>query len=162
MREVTMLYSEYKKLYSDHKTVYGSYDRTNKTIIVKLPDDVEYTPTPKQDTTRWVEITINPNNVSWFENSVLIKMPHKSDYNKWEMWVSRKLVKIRGGMNVLLVKENFSFQLKRKGYNPKNIGVEELAEAFNCKLSEQEYPELHVPETLEPIEPNVLEDLKDD
>jgi hypothetical protein len=157
VKEVKMLYRDYKSLYSEYKTVYGSYDKNDKTIIVKLPDDVDYTP---QEQEKWIEIRISPNNVQWYDNSVLVKLPYRSRYRGWKMWCTRKLVKQQGGTVVLVCKEDFTFRI-HKNKKVIMIGAEELAECFGVSFAEQEEPELHVPDALEAVPCEALEELRD-
>lgn len=154
-----MLYRDYKNLYSDYKKVWNSYNSNDKTIIVTVPDEFEYH-LPVIE--KWNEIKISKNNVAFFKNSVLIKLPNKSNYKKWQLWVSSKLIRYSGETVVLRFKDDFEFIIKRKGYEPFKLNGEDLFEVFNMPFSDMEYPELHVPETLKPIIPIVLEELRDD
>lgn len=154
-----MLYRDYKNLYSDYKKVWNSYNSNDKTIIVTVPDDFEYK-LPVLE--KWNEIKISKNNVSFFKNRVLIKLPNKSNYKKWELWVSSKLIRYHGEMIVLRCKDDFEFIIKRKGYEPLKLNTEDLFEVFNIPFADMEYPELHIPEVLKPVTPIVLEELRDD
>lgn len=154
-----MPYSEYKKLYGKHKTVYGSYNNADKTIIVKLPDDVEYTSEQPKEREQWLEIEINPNNIKQYTDTyVLVKMPYRSEYRNWVMWVSKKIFK----SNKLIFKPDFTFKISKNCETKKEIQANELLEVFSCSVYEQEYPEIHIPEKLEPIHCEALEELKDD
>ena len=153
-----MPYRDYKNLYGNCKTVFGSYDKRSKTIIAILPDGVEYTPPERE---KWIEIRISKNNVKWFDNSVLVKLPYHSRYRGWEMWCSRKLVKQDGGTVILFCKEDFVFR-SHKRQEQMEIGVDELAECFSVSFAEQEEPEIHIPDRLEPVECIALEELRDE
>lgn len=153
-----MPYSVYKKHYSQYKKLYGSYNKADKTIIVKLPDDVEYIPVEPTES-EWLAVKVNPNNIKcWSDTSACIKLPYFSEYRNCEMWVTRKLVKKDGGMYKVTFKENFSFKVKRKSGEEIEILAGDLIEIFGA---EQEYPEMHVPGILEPIKTQVLEELID-
>ena len=159
MKTVTMLYRDYVRMYSEYKKVYGTYDTKNKTIEVELPDDMQYI--PSSETEEWKSVYISKNNVSIFNDKVLIKLPNKSEYKKWEMWVSRKLVRVKGETVELRCKVDFEFTIKKKDCNPLKITAEELAELFKAPFSEQEYPEIHTPKKLEPIKREALAELID-
>lgn len=154
-----MPYSEYKKMYGEYKTVYGSYNNADKTIIVKLPDYVEYTHIERTES-EWLAVKVNPNNIKcWSKTSACIKLPYQSEYRNCEMWVSRKLIKKGNGMYNVTFKEDFSFRIRKKSGDEIEISACDLIEIFEAY---QEYPEIHVPEKLEPIKPQVLEELKDE
>lgn len=156
-----MPYSEYKKLYGKYKTVYGTYDNEKKTIVVELPDDVEYVPIQKKHIEKWHEILININNLKRFRNSCLIKMPYCSEYRNWVMWCSEKLIHNHEDYVSMSVKESFCFTIKNDT-EQKEISGSELISIFDISLSDQEEPELHIPKKLEPVKTEALEELKDE
>jgi hypothetical protein len=158
MKEVRMLYRDYKALYSGYKAVSGSYRKSDRTIIVRVPDKVEYT-LPELE--RWLEIPINQNNVKWFADNVLIKLPYRSQYSRWELWCSTKLVKDDGWRVLLRCKESFTFKIRKNGAEME-IGAVDLADVFGVSLADQEEPEIHVPEKLEPVPCEALEELIDE
>lgn len=159
MKEVTMSYSEYKKLYGEYKTVHGSYNKADKTIIVELPDNVEHTHIERTDS-KWLAVKVNPDNIKcWSKTSACIKLPYQSEYRNCEMWVSRKLIKKDNGMYKVTFKEYFSFRIRKKSGDEIEISADDLIDAFKAN---QEYPEIHIPEKLEPIHCEVLEELKDE
>lgn len=44
MKEIRMPYRQYRAEYSRFTSVHGSYDEDDKTVLVRLPDKIEYTP----------------------------------------------------------------------------------------------------------------------
>ena len=92
----------------------------------------------------WKNIEINVQNIDFnTEKSVLIKMPHNSDYDGYKFWHPSKLV--RNGSNSYAVKigytDDFIFKLKKFGngkYNKfkvideKEITAEEFEKSFKC------------------------------
>ena len=158
MKQVTMPYAEYRAKYHEYQTVLGSYDARNETIKVELPDDVEFTPIESTEN-EWLSVEVNPDNIKcWSNTSVCIKLPYQSEYRNCEMWVPRNLIKKNEGMYTITFKEDFSFRIRKRSGNEIEMLAGDLVEVFK---SEQEYPEIHIPEILEPIEPKVLEELID-
>lgn len=158
MRKTKMLYKDYKKLYSRYKTVYGSYNSDDKTIVVKLPDNVEYVPAETDSVPEWVEIMIDADNVKCKTNtSVCIRMPYCSDYKGYVLWISNKLFHDYYGRCSIMVKKDYVFRVKGKGKD-KEISFDELAEAYTHS---QGYPEIHIPEHLEPVYTEALGELRD-
>lgn len=157
---VTMPYAVYKRQYSRYKTVYGSYNGRDKTIIVNLPDNVEYAP-PEQSENAWIKIPIAQGNVKCVgAKSTLIKLPYHSDYRNYEVWVSSKLIRKKGNYE-LIVKPDFDF-VARKGDEEIEINGEDLARIFNVSNPEQEESKIHIPEILEPTKCEALEELIDE
>lgn len=158
MNEVKMPYSVYKKQYSQYKKLYGSYNKVDRTIIVKLPDGVEYTPT-EQTESEWLSVNVNTNNIKCWSNAfACIKLPYQSEYRNCEMWVTKKLIKKVGGMYQITFREDFSFRIRKKSGCETEILGGDLIEIFGA---DQEYPLLHIPDKLEPIKQEALEELKD-
>ena len=165
-----MPYAEYKAKYHEYQTVLGSYSARDKTIQVELPDDVEYEPDKSFEELKWHKVRISENNVSYFDSYVLIKLPYRSDYRHFTICVSRKLVRKDGGMVALSVREDYTFKAKKKGrgrYNKseaieeKELSADDIIDIFGCSVYDQEEPELHTPEILQPEIVEALEELID-
>ena len=128
----------------------------------------------------WKNININKQNVDVeTAKSVLIKMPHNSDYDGYKFWHPSKLVRKGRNSNSLSIGYNdqFTFKLKKYGkgkYNKKEvideieIDVDEFEEAFGVmdkNITSKNYVnefETHKPEQLNPVESKVEGELLDD
>lgn len=128
----------------------------------------------------WKNININSNMVkAQSERSVLIAMPHSSDYDGWCFWHPAKLVREGRHSAALSIgyTDEFVFRLKRYGHGKWNsrevvaeqeIGAEEFEQAFgvvdgNIKAPEEKNPyETHKPAELKPEASKVAEELEDD
>lgn len=128
----------------------------------------------------WKNININKQNVDVeTAKSVLIKMPHNSNYDGYKFWHPSKLVRKGRNSNSLSIGYNdqFTFKLKKYGkgkYNKKEvideieIDVDEFEEAFGVmdkNITSKNYVnefETHKPEQLNPVESKVEGDLLDD
>jgi hypothetical protein len=90
----------------------------------------------------WKNININKQNIeAKTERSVLINMPHKSDYDGYSFWHPAKLVRKGRHSNAVSIgyTDEFKFKLKKYGkgrYNQsevireKEINAEEFEKAF--------------------------------
>lgn len=130
--------------------------------------------------TTWKSININANQVKAETcRSVLIAMPHNSDYDGWVFWHPAKLVREGRHSAALSLSytDEFVFRLKRYGHgkwnrnevlDEKEIGAADLEEAFgvvdeNIKAPEEKNAyETHKPAELKPAEAVVPEELKDE
>lgn len=128
----------------------------------------------------WKNIDINTNLIkAETARSVLIAMPHSSDYDGWCFWHPAKLV--REGRNSAAASigytDDFKFRLKKYGRGKWNsrevvgemdVPASEIEAAFgivdeNIRAPEEKNPyETHKPAELEPEEAEVAEELKDD
>lgn len=127
----------------------------------------------------WKNININSNQIkAETGKSVLIALPHNSDYNGFELWHPKKLV--RDGRHSASVSigytDEFVFKLKKYGkgrYNSnqvideRTISAEELESAFGVtdenigeSLFKNPY-ETYKPATVEAVESVVPDELKD-
>ena len=91
----------------------------------------------------WKSININKQNIhKETESAILVKMPHKSEYNGWMFWHPKKAVKKGRNRNsvTLLYTEEFVFHLKKYGNGKFNkfkvigeqdIDVWDFEEAFS-------------------------------
>lgn len=163
-----MPYSVYKKLYGNYKKVSGSYNEKSKTIVVALPDTVKYEPPAEEEPDKWFHISIKSENVRFYGNSACITLPYHSPYKNWLMWVGKKLVRDEGYCFALSTKETFNFTIKKMGkgrfnkgevLEQKEITAQELLDIFGYS---QEQPEIHVPDELEPVKIEALEELRDE
>ena len=123
-------------------------------------------------------------------SSVLIKMPNSSQYNGWCFWHPRKLVREQGGKGYHLsfsFSDEWAFNLKLYGrgkYNRQDIireitlNVTEMKECYNVvnenvndfvameteKIIKEETVfteiERHIPEKINPLGDNIIEDIK--
>ena len=127
----------------------------------------------------WKNIYINENNIEHYNGrSVLIKMPKSSDYKDYVFWHPVKCVHENDNKRYITLgyTDEWTFSLKKYGKGKFNkyqvieeieITVEEFENAFRdindnyTKKALNRY-ETHKPEKLEPIECDVLEDLKDE
>lgn len=155
-------YYEYKKRFPDFETVFESYDKRTKTIIVEFPDDFEYTEPQKSN---WIKIEVHPENVFKKKNFVGIRLPYCSEYRDYVVFVSPKLVKSEF-VYTLSIQDNFTMKLKKYDgkelMDEKELPAKEFAELFDCPLSAQLPPLIHIPKYHAPILVEVLEELKDD
>lgn len=163
MKVIEMLYKDYKKVEGKYEKRPGSYDSSRKTIEVVVPDSFEY----KLEVKRPVEykkFSVCPDNIAGYtDKAACIKLPYRSDYCDFEVWISRKLLR---GHSVTYAPD-FKFCAKKgRGDTAEKIELtgDELAEIFDCDFKHQEYPEsdIHIPEKLEPVHTEILEELKDD
>ena len=124
---------------------------------------------------KWRSVTISTNNIEVSTaKAVLIKMPHKSDYDGFVFWHPAKLV--RQGNHPYAKKvsytDDFEFRLFKKGngrfnYNTKiaekTISAAEMRKAMKMmEITMLDPYELHTPEMLGPVKIEALEELKDD
>lgn len=125
----------------------------------------------------WKSININDNLIkASTERSVLIAMPHSSQWDGYCFWHPAKLV--REGRNSascsVSYHEGFTFRLKKYGkgrYNSREaiaeseINAADFEEAFgavNANIQSKANPyETHKPEKLEPEETEALAELRD-
>lgn len=128
----------------------------------------------------WKNVNINKQNIDVeTSRSVLIKMPHNSDFDGYKFWHPSKLVRKGRNSNSVSISYNdeFTFNLKKYGngkYNKREvideieIDTEEFENAFNVmneNITSNKYVsdyETHKPELIEPIEPKVEGELLDD
>lgn len=128
----------------------------------------------------WKSININANQVKAETcRSVLINMPHGSDYDGWCFWHPAKLVREGRHSAALSLSytDEFVFRLKKYGHGrydwnevlaEKEIGPEELEAAFcktdgNIRAPEPKNPyETHRPAAVEPVKAEVAAELKED
>lgn len=128
----------------------------------------------------WKNVNINKQNIdAETSRSVLIKMPHNSDFDGYKFWHPSKLVRKGRNSNSVSISYNdqFTFKLKKYGngkYNKRDvideidIDAEEFENAF-CVMDENitsknyvsDY-ETHKPQKIEPVEPQVEGELLDD
>ena len=128
----------------------------------------------------WKTININKNNIKeWGKRSALIAFPHSSNYNGYCFWHPIKL--IHDGRHeaaaAIAYNNNFTFRLFKYGKGKWNkyevidkieIDVEELESAFGVVNDNIVAPkvvneyETHKPAKVEPVNAEVLEELKDD
>lgn len=127
----------------------------------------------------WKNISINKNQIAAeTSKSVLINMPHNSEYNGFSFWHPSKLVRQgkHNGAVSLGYTDEFIFKLKKYGkgkYNGREvidemeISAAEFAEAFgatndNIKSKEYKSPyETHKPTEHEAINSEAIDELKD-
>lgn len=128
----------------------------------------------------WKNVNINKQNIDVeTSRSVLIKMPHNSDFDGYKFWHPSKLVRKGRNSNSVSISYNdqFTFKLKKYGngkYNKRDvideidIDTEEFENAFsvmneniNSKKFVNDY-ETHKPQKIEPVEPKVEGELLDD
>ena len=128
---------------------------------------------------QWKNIQINKQNIKGeTSKSVLIKMPHNSDYDGYCFWHPKKLIHEGAHSNALSLgyTSEFEFRVIKYGngkWNSKEIideyeiSVEEFEEAFNV-MSENikgktiiNIYETHKPEELVPEKAKIIEELKD-
>lgn len=126
---------------------------------------------------KWKNLTISTNNIEIStEKSVLIKMPSNSCFAGFMFWHPAKLIR-RGEhpyVKRMSYTEQFEFRLFKNGngrfnYNKKiaekTISAEEMEKAMEMMDTSFRKPdpyETHIPEKLEPIKAETLEELKDD
>lgn len=129
---------------------------------------------------KWKNININKQNVDVETlNSVLIKMPHNSDFDGYKFWHPAKLVRKGRNSNSVSISYNdeFIFNLKKYGngkYNKREvideieIDTEEFENVFNVmneNIISKKYVsdyETHKPKPIKPVEPKVEGELLDD
>ena len=124
---------------------------------------------------KWRSFTISTNNIEVSTaKAVLIKMPHKSDYDGFVFWHPAKLV--RQGEHPYAKRisytDDFEFRLFKKGsgrFNYNQKGAEKIISAAEMRKATEAMEitipdpyELHTPELIEPVEVEVLEELKDE
>ena len=129
---------------------------------------------------KWKEFYISQSNIeAESDRSILVKMPHNSDYDGYMFWHSRILV-ARGPVSysvALTYHDKFIFRLfksKRSKYGKYEksekieVDAREVVEAFE-RVNEPFRPrpykrpnEVHVPPVLEPEKHEALDELKDD
>ncbi|WP_304068608.1 hypothetical protein [Megamonas hypermegale] len=124
----------------------------------------------------WKKISINKQNVRHeTAKAALIAMPHKSNYDGYEFWVSSKLV--HPGSHsyelYLSLKDDYTFKLRKTGkgkYNryevidEQTISAEEMIEAFDGEVDQKaqeddSYVLVEEPEYRKPTESQVDEEL---
>lgn len=114
---------------------------------------------------QWFKFPVNIQNIKHeTEKAVLIAMPHNSDYDGFEFWHPKKLV--RNGSNsyevFVSISDTFRVTLKRvsektfKVLDERIVGYEELLDAFGKSPSVpvvdlREKVVTHVPEKLNPV-----------
>lgn len=124
---------------------------------------------------KWRSFTVSTNNIeASTAKAVLIKMPHKSDYDGFVFWHPAKLVREGDYLYSKKVSytDDFEFRLFKKGngrfnYNTKiaekTISAAEMRNAMKMmEITKLDPYELHKPEIKEPVKADVLEDLKDE
>lgn len=124
---------------------------------------------------KWRSFTVSTNNIEVSTaKAVLIKMPHKSDYDGFVFWHPAKLVREGDYLYSKKVSytDDFEFRLFKKGngrfnYNTKiaekTISAAEMRNAMKMmEMTKLDPYELHKPEIKEPVKADVLEDLKDE
>lgn len=124
---------------------------------------------------RWKTLTISTNNIEISTaKAVLIKMPHKSAYDGFMFWHPAKLVREGDYLysRKISYTDDFEFRLFKKGkgrfnYNQKiaekAISASEMRKAMKMmEITMLDPYELHTPELIEPVEVEVLEELKDE
>lgn len=92
--------------------------------------------------TKWRKFAVNTQNIcAETDKALCVQMPHKSDHDGFQFWVSKKLVR-KGGHSYEIrvsVCEDMSFTLKKTGRGRSNFGkviaerpisANNLAEAF--------------------------------
>ena len=128
----------------------------------------------------WKNLNINKQNIDVeTSRSVLIKMPHNSDFDGYKFWHTSKLVRKGRNSNSVSISYNdeFTFNLKKYGngkYNKREvideieIDTEEFENAFNVmneNITSKKYVsdyETHKPKLIEPVESKVEGELLDD
>ena len=128
----------------------------------------------------WKNININIQNIkAQSSRSILIAMPHSSDYDGYCFWHSSKLVREGRHSNAVSIgyTDDFNFRLIKYGKGKWNsrdvideiyINASQLEDAFgvmneNIKAPKQvNIYETHKPEELKPIKSDALEELKDE
>lgn len=129
----------------------------------------------KGDRMKWRSFTVSTNNIEVSTvKAVLIKMPHKSDYDGFVFWHPAKLVREGDYLYSKKVSytDDFEFRLFKKGngrfnYNTKiaekTISAAEMRNAMKMmEITKLDPYELHKPEIKEPVKADVLEELKDE
>ena len=124
---------------------------------------------------KWKTLTISTNNIEVSTaKAALIKMPHKSDYDGFVFWHPAKLVREGDYLysRKISYTDDFEFRLFKKGsgrfnYNQKiaekTISAAEMRKAMEVmEITIPDPYELHTPELIEPVEVEVLEELKDE
>jgi len=89
----------------------------------------------------WIKVTVNVQNIkAETEKAVLIAMPHSSDFDGFEFWHPKKLVrqcKIGKGWNYSMsFTDEFEFRLKKMGqgkYNKSEVIAEQTILAEDIK-----------------------------
>lgn len=162
MKVIEMLYKDYKKVEDKYDKLPGTYNSSRKTIEVFVPNSFEYELKVKEPKT-YKSFEVCPDNICGYtDKTACIKLPYRSDYYNFEIWISRKLLK----GNTVSYASDFTFCAKRgKGDDAEKIELtgDELAKIFDCKFKYQEYPgSIHIPQKLDPVHVEVLEELKDD
>lgn len=128
----------------------------------------------------WKNVNINKQNIdAETASSVLIKMPHNSDYDGYKFWHPAKLVRKGRNSNSVSIGYNdqFTFNLKKYGngkYNKREvideieIDAEEFEDAIsvmNDNITSKKFIsdyETHKPKPLNPVEAKVEGELLDD
>lgn len=124
----------------------------------------------------WKEIQLNKQHII-YENarSYLFKAPNKSNYKKYTMWISKKLVKpgYTGHTVTLIYKDDFEFKLTKqnKRYEvmaEKVVSGDELAEIFANKYNDystgllSSYCNVTEPDEIKIEKVDVLDEFKND
>lgn len=159
MKQIRIGYYDYKHRFPQFRTIYNSYDKKTKTIVVEFPDDFEYEEPQKNE---WIKIKVNPENIFKKKNFVGVRLPYCTEYKDYVAFVSPKLVK----GEILSIQDSFTMKLKKYDgkelIDEKELSAKEFAVLFDCPLSAQLPPLIHVPKYHAPILVEVLEELKDD
>lgn len=177
LKEIEVSYRDYKNKYSKFKSVAGSYNAKAKTIKVMVPADFDMPTDEVPAKPEWLSVNINDNLVEvTTAKSVKIAIPHKSKYDGYSFWHPAKL--IHEGRHSAAISlsytPDFEFHLKQYGkgrYNSRDVLDEvtitaaEFAEVFGIidgnATAPAEKPLIHTPETLQPEETVVPEELRD-
>lgn len=107
----------------------------------------------------WKSINISKNNIECeTDKCLLIKMPHKSEYDGYKVWISKKIAKEGRHKNAIeiIYKEGFVFSAFKKDIK-EEIYSEDFENAFAisneniCSTQENLYAK-HVPDKMDVIE----------
>lgn len=160
MKEILMLYRDYKSRFSNIKSIPGTYNPIDKTIQVVVPDDFQYT-IPDSSSATWVKIPVPSSEIKPVKGGrYMIHMPYRSEYRHYQLFISGKLVKTdEFGEKELLICSEHSFCVSYE--NEKlEISADELIEALTGWFN---IPKKHIPEALEPLtNVEALKELIDD
>lgn len=128
----------------------------------------------------WKSININKQNIKTeTDRSVLIAMPHSSNYDGYCFWHPSKLIHDGRNNNALSLSysDKFTFKLIKYGKGKHNshdiiseeiINIEEFENAFQIIDKNISAPQAvndyatHKPEEIAPVQVETLEELKDD
>ena len=122
----------------------------------------------------WYGIRLYENQIkARTDRSVLVQMPHSSDYDGWMFWHPAKLIQEYKNSPELRFSDEFVFHLKKYGSGQNkfkiigelDIDAETLAEAFQNNIdnfTREELPLYYTPEKLEPEGSVADESLIDD